>query len=141
MLRAGARVQHGLRWGALGLVAVIAATAFSSNAEARRRRSNYRPPTASIVVDVNSGKVLEASNADSPRHPASLTKIMTLYLLFEQLEAGKLKLSSKLEASAHAAALGFQCRSIGMLAPLGVQSSSKKSSITPPPPSPRRWRR
>lgn len=104
MLRAGARVQHGLRWGALGLVAVIAATAFSSDAEARRRRSNYRPPTASIVVDVNSGKVLEASNADSPRHPASLTKIMTLYLLFEQLEAGKLKLSSKLEASAHAAA-------------------------------------
>jgi len=109
MLRAGARVQHGLhrggfRWGVVGLVALVAATAASSDAEARRRKSSYQPPTASIVVDVNSGKVLQASNADSPRHPASLTKIMTLYLLFEQLETGKLKLSSKLEASAHAAA-------------------------------------
>jgi D-alanyl-D-alanine carboxypeptidase len=47
---------------------------------------------------------LQATNADSPRHPASLTKIMTLYLLFERLEAGKIKLSSELEVSAHAAA-------------------------------------
>jgi D-alanyl-D-alanine carboxypeptidase len=82
---------------------VIAVTAVSSDAEARRR-ARYNPPTASIVVDVNSGKVLYASNADSVRHPASLTKIMTLYLLFEQLEEGKLKLSSELKVSAHAAA-------------------------------------
>lgn len=114
MLRAGARVHNGLRGGicrrgafcsgVLGLAVALVATSISSDAEARRRKSSYQPPTASIVVDVNSGKVLQASNADSPRHPASLTKIMTLYLLFEQLEAGKLKLSSKLEASAHAAA-------------------------------------
>jgi D-alanyl-D-alanine carboxypeptidase len=102
MLRAGAGAHYGLRWGALGLAGLIAATAASSDAEARRRRSSYQPPTASIVVDVNSGQVLQASNADSPRHPASLTKIMTLYLLFEQLETGKFKLSSKLEASDHA---------------------------------------
>lgn len=56
------------------------------------------------MVDVNSGKVLYESNADSDRYPASLTKIMTLYLLFEQLEEGKLKLSSELKVSAHAAA-------------------------------------
>ena len=64
----------------------------------------YAPPYAAIVVDTNSGKVLEAANPDSPRHPASLTKIMTLYVLFEQLNAGKLKLDSRLTVSAHAAA-------------------------------------
>ena len=46
------------------------------------------------MVDANSGQVLHNTNADSLRHPASLTKIMTLYLLFEQLEAGKLRLDS-----------------------------------------------
>ena len=59
----------------------------------------YQPSTASIVVDANSGAVLQASNADSPRHPASLTKIMTLYLLFERLEAGKIKLTSEMKVS------------------------------------------
>ena len=47
--------------------------------------------------------MLEASNPDAPRHPASLTKIMTLYLLFEQLEAGRIKLDSQLKFSEHAA--------------------------------------
>jgi D-alanyl-D-alanine carboxypeptidase len=56
------------------------------------------------VVDANSGAVLESSNPDASRHPASLTKMMTLYLLFERLESGKLKLSSELPVSAHAAA-------------------------------------
>src|SRR5215470_16748858 len=63
--------------------------------KARERKSagrGYSPASASIVVDGNSGKVLEATNPDSLRHPASLTKIMTLYLLFERLEAGKMKL-------------------------------------------------
>jgi D-alanyl-D-alanine carboxypeptidase len=55
------------------------------------------------VVDDNSGQVLHDENADEPRHPASLTKIMTLYLLFEQLEAGRLKLDTPLPVSAFAA--------------------------------------
>ena len=67
-------------------------------------RGGYEPPYAAIVVDTNSGKMLEAVNPDSPRHPASLTKIMTLYVLFEQLNAGKLKLDSRLTVSPHAAA-------------------------------------
>jgi D-alanyl-D-alanine carboxypeptidase len=53
-------------------------------------------------VDDNSGEVLHAQWADDPRHPASLTKIMTLYLLFEQLEAGKIKLDTPLPISNHA---------------------------------------
>ena len=64
---------------------------------------NYHPPYAAIVVDHNSGQVLHDENADEPRHPASLTKIMTLYLLFEQLEAGRLKLDTPLPVSAFAA--------------------------------------
>jgi D-alanyl-D-alanine carboxypeptidase len=67
------------------------------------RSESYTPPTSSIVVDGNTGTVLQASNADSLRHPASLTKIMTLYLLFERLDAGKIKLDTPLKVSAHAA--------------------------------------
>jgi D-alanyl-D-alanine carboxypeptidase len=60
------------------------------------------PRYAAIVVDDNSGEVLHAAMCDEPRHPASLTKIMTLYLLFEQLEAGALKLDTQLPVSAFA---------------------------------------
>jgi D-alanyl-D-alanine carboxypeptidase len=65
--------------------------------------SSYHPPYAAIVVDDNTDRAIYEVNADEPRHPASLTKIMTLYMLFEQLEAGKLKLDSQLPVSAHAA--------------------------------------
>src|SRR5262244_3533034 len=64
---------------------------------------NYHPPYAAIVIDDKSGFVLHEVSADEPRHPASLTKIMTLYLLFEQLEAGKLSLDTELPISTRAA--------------------------------------
>src|SRR5262245_56421878 len=64
---------------------------------------NYRPPYAAIVVDDKSGFVLHEISADEPRHPASLTKIMTLYLLFEQLEAGKRSPDTPLPIPTHAA--------------------------------------
>jgi D-alanyl-D-alanine carboxypeptidase len=65
---------------------------------------DYNPPYADIVIDDNSGQVLHETSPDSPRHPASLTKIMTLYLLFEQLQVKKLSLDSRLQVSAHASA-------------------------------------
>jgi D-alanyl-D-alanine carboxypeptidase len=111
MLRA-IRPAGGLRIGLCALSAVIALAAIGSDpADARGRRkhhrvaagSGYSPPYADLVLDANSGAVLHAENADSLRHPASLTKIMTLYLLFEQLEAGKLRLDSRMEVSEHAA--------------------------------------
>ena len=109
MLRRKAQGQRGLQWGALGLAALLIAVTFASdNAEARRRHHRhhrYHPPYASIVVDGNSGKVLQTSHADSQRHPASLTKMMTLYLLFERLAAGKIKMSTKMPVSAHASAM------------------------------------
>jgi D-alanyl-D-alanine carboxypeptidase len=65
--------------------------------------SGWREGYASIVVDAKTGKVLQESNADKLRHPASLTKIMTLYMLFEQIEAGRIKLNTRITVSEHAA--------------------------------------
>jgi D-alanyl-D-alanine carboxypeptidase len=83
----------------LGFAPVAAALASTSDLS---HAENYSPPTASIVVDGYSGAVLQASNPDALRHPASLTKIMTLYLLFERLEAGEIKLDSTLKVSEYA---------------------------------------
>jgi D-alanyl-D-alanine carboxypeptidase len=58
---------------------------------------------ASIIIDADSGKVLEEVNADGMNYPASLTKMMTLYLAFEALDNGQLKLDQQLPISAHAA--------------------------------------
>lgn len=59
---------------------------------------------ASILVDVHTGKILEARNADSLCYPASLAKLMTLYLTFHQLNTGKMTLGQELPVSSHAAA-------------------------------------
>ena len=112
-MRRASRPANGLRFAICTLAAVVTLVAVSSDpADARGRRwrhhharaAAYNPPYAAIVVDANSGRVLHETNPDSLRHPASLTKIMTLYLLFEQIEAGKLRLDSRLEVSEHASA-------------------------------------
>lgn len=59
---------------------------------------------ASIVVDAASGEVLFSRFADARRYPASITKVMTLYLTFEALESGKIKLTDNLTVSPRAAA-------------------------------------
>ena len=89
-IRIGAR--HGLRWGVFSVVSVAAFLTQSALPAAAA-------PYSDIVVDANNGAILHQTNPDATRHPASLTKIMTLYLLFEQLEAGKLKLDSQLKVS------------------------------------------
>ena len=58
---------------------------------------------SAIVVDANTGRELYGVNENALRHPASVTKVMTLYLLFEQLEKGNLTLSSQIPVSQHAA--------------------------------------
>ncbi|MCE8016954.1 D-alanyl-D-alanine carboxypeptidase [Halomonas sp. MCCC 1A17488] len=63
------------------------------------------PRYAAIVIDVESGDVLHADNADATRYPASLTKMMTLYMLFEALENGSMHLSQPLPVSSHAASM------------------------------------
>lgn len=58
---------------------------------------------AAIVVDANTGEVLYAKRADSPRYPASITKVMTLYLAFEAISEGRLKPTDLITVSARAA--------------------------------------
>ena len=63
----------------------------------------YAAKYAAIVIEEDSGRVLFARNADKLRYPASLTKIMTLYLLFEDIEAGRLTMKSRIPVSKLAA--------------------------------------
>jgi D-alanyl-D-alanine carboxypeptidase len=112
MLRTTLASSRALRVCALGLITFSTAILISSeSAEARRYkhrrhhhvvRESYSPQFSSIIVDGNSGAVLSSNNPDAIRRPASLTKIMTLYLLFERLEAGKMKLDTEMEVSEHA---------------------------------------
>lgn len=60
---------------------------------------------SSIVIDAGTGRVLEAVNPDDLRFPASLTKIMTAYMLFEALHDGRVKLDQPVPVSAHAASM------------------------------------
>lgn len=89
-------------------VAVVALSVAASPAEAARKKrrhvgGGYAPPYAAMVVDAKTGRTLHAVNEDAPRIPASITKVMTLYLLFEQLERGRFTMNSELTVSAHAA--------------------------------------
>jgi D-alanyl-D-alanine carboxypeptidase len=58
---------------------------------------------AGIVIDAKSGKVLYESSADAARYPASVTKVMTLYVLFQELKAGNITLKTKFKVSKYAA--------------------------------------
>ncbi|MDY0883741.1 D-alanyl-D-alanine carboxypeptidase [Dongia soli] len=86
------RVHHPLLVGA----ALVLLTCLTQRAEAKPVQSN-------IIVDAKTGSVITESNADAVTQPASLTKMMTLYLLFERLEQGKLKLSDNITFSSYAA--------------------------------------
>jgi D-alanyl-D-alanine carboxypeptidase len=83
--------------------AVLAASADPAEAARRKKGGGYAPPQASIVVDVKTGRMLQGSNPDALRHPASITKVMTLYMLFEQIERGRFTLESPLRVSSWAA--------------------------------------
>jgi D-alanyl-D-alanine carboxypeptidase len=62
-----------------------------------------KPQFSAIAVDARTGKILFSSAIDEQRHPASLTKVMTLYVLFQDLKAGRIKLTSDLKVSKRAA--------------------------------------
>jgi D-alanyl-D-alanine carboxypeptidase len=103
------------------LKTMFTASFFSKDAAKKKRRSlgcfftmalglavlaqpaEAAPKYAGIVVDAKSGKVLYGEDPDGLRYPASLTKMMTLYLTFEALEAGRISLDSKVPVSANAA--------------------------------------
>lgn len=62
------------------------------------------PRYAAILIDHDTGEVLYARRADETRYPASITKVMTLYVAFEELAAGRLSLDDELRISRHAVA-------------------------------------
>lgn len=63
------------------------------------------PRYSAIVIDANTGEVLHESQADASRYPASLTKMMTLYMLFEAIEQRKMTLDTRMRVSPHAASM------------------------------------
>jgi D-alanyl-D-alanine carboxypeptidase len=79
--------------------------------KAASQRSSNQPPVGvhpiyeSIVVDATTGRVLHQVNADTRSYPASLTKMMTLYMLFDALQKGKIHLDTPIRVSAHAASM------------------------------------
>jgi len=86
------------------LIVAVAGAPLGEAHAAKRRSSRGAPQIASaIVVDMNSGSILYSQSADLPRYPASLTKMMTLYVLFGYLRAGKVTPTSELVVTPHAA--------------------------------------
>jgi D-alanyl-D-alanine carboxypeptidase len=97
------------RFLALGLAAVTALGSVATPASAQipyfqNLLAASQTKYAAIVVDAKTGEILYAKHADSPRYPASITKVMTLYLTYEALAAGKLHLDDRVVFSPHAAA-------------------------------------
>ncbi len=90
----GYRLPRSLRVAALGLLAILAVGG----------RAGAADKNAVLVVDANTGQTIYQSSADAPRHPASLAKMMTLYIVFEQIEQGRLTYQNRIKASANAAA-------------------------------------
>ena len=84
--------RHAGSW--VFLILVVAALVLPGQAKARY---------ASIVIDTATGQVLHETNADTRNYPASLTKMMTIYLAFEALEKRKLRMGQRLRVSRRAA--------------------------------------
>jgi D-alanyl-D-alanine carboxypeptidase len=95
--RLAPRQRIGAAAWAAGLLALLVAFAVPRSALAEEKN-------AILIVDGNTGRTLYESSADALRHPASLAKMMTLYLVFEQIEQGRLTYQSRIKVSAAAAA-------------------------------------
>lgn len=90
-------LKHAVRRGCL-VLAVLLFLSLVNQVQANPRYS-------SIVIDADTGEVLHESNADATRYPASLTKMMTLYMLFEAIEQHKMTLDTRMKVSIHAASM------------------------------------
>lgn len=93
------RTLTALTLGLLAASGTLAAPTLSHAQANINSQSRY----SAIVIDAHSGEVLYGRRADSPRYPASITKVMTLYLTFEALAQGKIKLDDEITMSRNAA--------------------------------------
>jgi len=91
----------------IGLVILFCVALFAAPAQAA--------PYAAMVMDARTGEVLHSRNADTRLHPASLTKMMTLYIAFEAVRRGEITMDTRVTISSHAAnepyAIGFRAGS------------------------------
>ncbi len=97
MKRAAAGVRPGIRAAALALVALFLSACVSAIPTAPRPIESEK--YAAIVVDATSGAVLYQYAAEQPRYPASLTKLMTVYMLFEALDQGRIQKATPIPIS------------------------------------------
>jgi D-alanyl-D-alanine carboxypeptidase len=104
MLKHARRLLVSLGFAAAALVAVTAPAAQAQIPYFRNILSAKESRYAAIVVDAKSGEVLYDRSPDAPRYPASITKVMTLYLTYEALASGKLHLEDRVVFSPHASA-------------------------------------
>jgi D-alanyl-D-alanine carboxypeptidase len=81
---------------AVAVAALLAVAALAPQAAAS-------PQYAALVLDAQTGSILHATNIDTRVHPASLTKIMTLYMVFDALRDGRISMETQIPISAHAA--------------------------------------
>src|SRR5438128_960998 len=96
------RDRHDWSWRGFAVAGLAAALIIAMLVTAPRAHAAGK--SAVLVIDANTGHVLHQSAADEPRHPASLAKMMTLYLTFELIEQGRLSYQTKIKVSAAAAA-------------------------------------
>ncbi len=84
------------------LILFSSLTIFSSELQAQSKAKRKSPVYAAYILDDATGKVFHKTNANTVTHPASLTKVMTLYMLFEALKSKKVTLNTKMKVSKHA---------------------------------------
>src|SRR6056297_2063392 len=96
-----------IRWGLMALATIWMLIVVPLSATAA--------PYAAMVMDARSGEVLHSQNADTRLHPASLTKMMTLYIVFEAVRMGDITMDTRVTISSAAAgepyAIGFRAGS------------------------------
>lgn len=84
-----------------------------------------RPQFAALAVDARTGNILYSESADSLRHPASLTKMMTLYVLFQELKAGRISRNSNFTMSARCSGMAPSKMNIRAGASITVEDAIK----------------
>lgn len=98
-------VKRGLMLALMAVIILMLAVSGADAATKKKKKSAAKPPDryASIVIEAETGYVLSEKNADKSLHPASLTKIMTLYMTFEAIQNGRLTKNTRIPVSKHAA--------------------------------------
>src|SRR5579862_6488064 len=98
------RLLYALALGAASMCVSAVPTISSAQEYSDLRVPSWEPRYSAIVEDATTGEVLYQERADSPRYPASITKLMTFYLAFEALSTGKLHENDYITVSPLAAA-------------------------------------